>query len=118
MTFAQSLSAGQRRLLLEELLQLMTPEERNRVLTPGLEPIIPPDTSLDVIRDRKEITERTFNALWRAGMRSLHDIYSTSPRALMTISRIGKNAYSEIVSILSKYEYDVSAFELWEQKER
>lgn len=118
MTFAQTLSAGQRQLLLEELLDLMTPEERAKILTPGLAPKIPPDIGLEEVRDHMEITNRTFNALWRAGMRTLHDIYGTSPRALMNISHIGKNAYSEIVSILREHEYDVSTFELWEQKVR
>ena len=60
------------------------------------------------IRDR--------NSLYRAGMRTLHDVYETSPKALMNIRFIGKSAYSEIVDILREHEYDVSTFELWNGK--
>lgn len=103
---------------LRKLLDLMTPEERDKILAPGLSPKLPPDISLDEIRDRREITQRTFNSLWRAGMRSLRDVYDTSPRALMNIRHIGKSAFSEIVSVLRNHEFDVSVFELWEQKGR
>jgi DNA-directed RNA polymerase alpha subunit len=116
MTFAQTLTPYQRELLLNELLELMTPEERAKILTPGIAPKLPEDITLDSLRDRKEITQRTANSLYRAGMRSLHDIYSMSPRALMNIRFIGKSAYSEIVEILREHEYDVSTFELWNGK--
>lgn len=116
MTFAQTLTPYQRELLLNELLELMTPEERAKILTPGIAPKLPEDITLDSLRDRREITQRTANSLYRAGMRSLHDIYSMSPRALMNIRFIGKSAYSEIVDILREHEYDVSTFELWNGK--
>ena len=105
MTFEETLTPYQRRLLLEKLLNLMTPEERAKILTPGVAPKMPPDISLEELRDRKEITQRT-----------LHDVYETSPKALMNIRFIGKSAYSEIVDILREHEYDVSTFELWNGK--
>ena len=116
MTFEETLRPYQRRLLLEKLLNLMTPEERAKILTPGIAPKMPPDVSLEELRDRKEITQRTMNSLYRAGMRTLHDVYETSPKALMNIRFIGKSAYSEIVDILREHEYDVSTFELWNGK--
>lgn len=115
-TFAQSLSPAQRKQLLYEVLELMTPEERAQVLERGASPKTPPDISLETLRDRREITQYALNCLYRAGMRTLHDVYSTSPKAIMNIRRVGKSTFSEIVEVLRKYEYDVSAFEMWEQK--
>lgn len=115
-TFAQSLSPAQRKRLLYEVLELMTPEERAQVLERGASPKTPPDISLETLRDRREITQYALNCLYNAGMRTLHDVYSTSPKAIMNIRRIGKSTFSEIVEVLRKYEYDVSAFEMWEQK--
>lgn len=115
-TFAQSLSPAQRKQLLYEVLELMTPEERAQVLERGASPKTPPDVSLETLRDRREITLYALNCLRRAGMSTLHDVYSTSPRALMNIRHVGRSTFSEIVELLRKYEYDVSAFEMWEQK--
>ena len=115
-TFAQSLSPAQRKQLLYEVLELMTPEERAQVLERGVSPKTPPDVSLETLRDRREITQYALNCLHRAGMRTLHDVYSTSPRVLMNIRHVGRSTFSEIVELLRKYEYDISAFEMWEQK--
>lgn len=115
MTFAQSLSPLQRELLLKDILQLFTPEERAKILTPGAAPKMPPDVSLETLRDRREITQHTLGCLIRAGLHTLHDVYEMSPRALMNIRHIGKKSFSEIVDILRDHEYDVSTFEMWEQ---
>ena len=49
------------------------------------------------------LSTRTFNALYRAGIRTLGDLTKKSSEEIMDLRNIVKSCYEELETILSKY---------------
>lgn len=56
------------------------------------------------IRDLN-LTIRTFNCLWRAGIKTLGDICMKSQRQLLKVRNLGRNSLNEIKDKLAEYDY-------------
>ncbi len=56
------------------------------------------------IRDLN-LTIRTFNCLWRAGIKTLGDICMKSQRQLLKVRNLGRNSLNEIKDKLADYDY-------------
>lgn len=61
---------------------------------------------IDLNIDHLELSTRSYNCLYRAGIREIDELLKKTPKEIVCIKNLGKKSFIEIMDKLKKYDYE------------